>query len=224
MGEKLRYDPDKHHRRSIRLKGYDYASPGAYYVTICTYQKECFLSTIIEDNVALSPCGELVQSTWKGLPKHYNHVQLDAFVIMPNHLHAVIVLIDESQPTSDRVGASVGAGFKPAHLGMDVEPAHNHNPGMGVEPAHSQSPGVGAGLKPAPTKRHTLSEIVRAFKTSSARRINALRNISGVPVWQRNYYERIVRDEDELNRIRQYIGDNPARWAEDSYYPEQDML
>ena len=119
------------------------------------------------------------------------HIQINVWVIMPNHMHGIVILT-EAQATDDdmRVGAI-------------------------------SKTNVGAGLKPAPTipTRHGLSEIVRAFKTFSARRINALHNTVGAPFWQRNYYEHIIRNQSALDRIRQYIADNPARWSEDLENP-----
>jgi len=133
--------------------------------------------------------GGLVQSVWDELPDHYSGVERDAFVMMPNHIHGVILLVD-------RIGVelnAVGAGLKPARTGLRLTTAPR------------------AGLKPAPT-RHGLAEIIRAFKTFTARRINQLRHMPATPVWQRNYYEHIVRSENELNRIREYIANNPLQW------------
>ena len=113
------------------------------------------------------------------LTDHYQNIKLDKFIVMPNHIHGIIILMD-----------------------MDD---------------------VGAGLKPAPTdltKYYPLSEIIRAFKTFSARHVNELRKTPGIPVWQRNYHEHIVRNENELNRIREYIMNNPLRWQYDRENPD----
>ncbi|HEY64970.1 MAG TPA: transposase [Caldilineae bacterium] len=173
-------------RRSIRLRGYDYSQPGAYFVTICTRGWVHLFGDVVDGEMRLNEFGELVRAAWFDLPDHYNHVRLDAFVIMPNHVHSIIILTDDYP--------SVGAG-------------------------------VGAGFKPAPTmttmKRHPLSEIVRAFKTFSARRINALRGTPGAPVWQRNYYEHIIRNDRALDAIRRYIVHNPVRWHLDRYNAER---
>ena len=179
-------DAPKRQRRSIRLQGYDYTRQGAYFVTICTRNRECLLGDIVEGRMHLSEAGRLAQAVWEDLPHHYPHVQIDVWVIMPNHMHGIIILTE----------ATVGAGLKPA-------------------------PTVPTRHEPAPTTatRHGLSEIVRAFKTFSARRINALHNTVGTPFWQRNYYEHVIRDESALDRIRQYIVDNPARWPEDPENP-----
>ena len=198
------YEPEKHHRRSIRLRGYDYTQPGAYFVTICAQGGECLFGEMVGGELVLSEYGHIVQQSWNDLPNHYPHVELDAWVIMPNHVHGIIVLV----PDANVVGADhaiVGAGR-----------------------------GIGAGLRPAPTSpactgpaptrgrkltHHGLPEIVRALKSFSARRINQLRTTPGVPVWQRNYYEHIIRSERALQAIRQYILDNPFRWHLDRYNP-----
>jgi len=182
----------RHHRASIRLRGYDYAAPGAYFVTIVTHGRSTWFGEVADGAVGLNPIGQITQEVWEGLPNHYEHVQVDAFVVMPNHVHGIIVLT-----------ADVGAGLKPAPT-----------TGLGRTP-----PGLGPARTGDTPRRHGLPEIVRAFKTFSARHINALRHTPGQPVWQRNYYEHIIRDEDALNRIRQYIAENPLRWAHDRENP-----
>jgi putative transposase len=194
----MTYNPDKHHRRSIRLKGYDYAQPGAYFVTICVRERECALGEVVNGEMVLSDAGRIVHACWDDLPNHYPHVQLGAFIIMPNHVHGIIVLLDDAIVVG--AGHVVGAGLVGAGL-------------------------VGAGLRPAPTtgpavKRHGLPEIVRAFKSFSARRINEMYGAAGVPFWQRGFYEHIVRKDRELNAIRRYILDNPLKWALDRDNPE----
>jgi putative transposase len=170
---------DRWHRRSIRLRGYDYAQPGAYFVTLCVHGQELIFGDISNGQLRMSRYGKIVQACWDNLPHHYAHVELDAFVMMPNHVHGIIRLTD-----------IVGAGLKPV-------PTND----------------------PASTKRHGLPEIVRAFKTFSARRINNMRGAAGAPVWQRNYYEHIVRNDDELGRIREYVVNNPLGWERDPENP-----
>jgi len=139
----------------------------------------------------LNQTGEILESTWLDLPNHYTGIALDAFVIMPNHTHSIIVLCDP-----------VGAGFKPAlFTNQEHKPRTDHQP---------SSPKI---------KRHSLSEIMRGFKTFSARKINEIRKTTGIPVWQRNYYERIIRDENELEETRKYIVNNPKKWEFDKENP-----
>ena len=170
--------PDIPQRHSLRLKGYDYSQEGAYFVTICAHGKACLFGDVIGSEMKVNELGQKAQAVWDDLPVHYPHVATDAFVVMPNHVHGVIV---------------IQAGGE----------------------------GVGAGLKPARTEsaRHGLSEIIRGFKTFSARRINEFRETSGATVWQRNYYEHIIRNDADYNRIAEYIVNNPQRWAEDSLHP-----
>jgi REP element-mobilizing transposase RayT len=99
------FNPDKHHRRSVRLKGYDYTQAGAYFVTICTQNRECLFGDILEGMMRLNNVGQTVESVWNELPQHYPGVDIDAFGVMPNHIHGIIILMDNDV---------VGAGFKPA--------------------------------------------------------------------------------------------------------------
>jgi putative transposase len=184
----VKYDPARHHRRSIRLKGYDYTQAGAYFITICTHGRECLFGEVVDGEMRLNTLGEIVHRTWSDLPNHVVRIVLDEFVVMPNHIHGIIMVGDQSVVGAGSVGAgSVGAGSEPA---------------------------------PTTTKRHGLPEIIRQFKTFSARRINEHRGTAGTPVWQRNYYEHIIRDEESLNRIREYIANNPLQWELDRENPD----
>ena len=179
-------------RRSIRLRGYDYSTPGAYFITACTHNRLLLFGRVVDGKVETNRIGAVVEDCWSKLPDHYDHVAIDAFVLMPNHIHGVIIIEDTS--------VTVGAGQQP--------------------PAKDTRTTVGAGLKPAlpatiDPKRHGVPEIVRAFKTFSARRINQMRASAGTPVWQRGFYDHVIRGEDELDRVRTYIMDNPRRWHED---------
>jgi len=149
-----------------------------YYVTICTARRALLLGKVENGEMWLNNAGHIVQRAWDELPAHYAGLETDAFVVMPNHVHGILVL---------------------------------HG-------AASESALVGAGLKPAPTRRHGLPEITRGFKTFSARRVNEQRKTSG-PLWQRNYYEHVIRDGESLDRIRRYIAENPSRWAFDRENP-----
>ncbi|MGQ9689180.1 MAG: transposase [Desulfobaccales bacterium] len=165
-----------HRRQSLRLPDYDYSHQGAYFVTTCVKDKKPLFAKILNGEMVSNENGSLVLDTWNKLPAHYPHIALDAFMVMPNHVHDILMIVEE-----------------------------NDQP-------------VGAGLKPAPTK--PLSEVVRAFKTFSARAINLRRGASGQPVWQRGYYEHVIRNETSLNRIRDYIATNPLRWHLDRENPQ----
>ncbi len=162
------FDPSKHHRQSIRLKNYDYSASGAYFVTICVHERECALGNVIDGEVRLNENGEIVAVCWDDLIDHYPHIELDAFVVMPNHVHGVIVIDD------DRRGEAT-----------------------------------------SPLIRLTLGQMIAYFKYQSTKRINAQRNDAGTRFWQRNYYEHVIRNDRELNAIREYILHNPLRWDAD---------
>ena len=218
----MSHDPERYHRRSIRLPGYDYTTPGAYFVTLCVHDGACVLGGVVDGEVTLTEEGRIVTACWVDLPNHYPHVRMDAFVVMPNHVHGIIVLVDGGLVGTGGIEArcvgagGVGAGFEGSDSAAGTGPRSD-----GVAPR-------ARGVKPAPTgattgatpTRHPLPEIVRALKTFSARRINALRGTRGQPFWQRSYYEHIVRNQRELDAIRAYIVQNPLRWDLDREHPD----
>ncbi len=193
------FNPKKHNRCSIRLKGYDYTEPGAYFITICTSKREHLFGHIQDEKMHLNRYGEVVQFNWNNLPKIYPHVQLNEFIIMPDHIHGIIMLKNDP----------VGAGTLRERLSAKRTLREQRT--LTIE-SLTKNP-----YKPAPTpqKRHGLPEIIRSLKTYSATRINQLRSTKGNSVWQRGYYERIVRDEQALFNIRRYIINNPLKWKKD---------
>jgi putative transposase len=157
----MKYDPDFNHRQSIRLNGYDYSASGAYFITICTHEREHLFGDIANETMQFNTCGDIARSHWQQLSQRHPNIIMDESIVMPNHLHGIIIL--ESS--------------------------------MGI------------------TK--SISEIIRGFKTFSAKVINKKLGLRGVPVWQRSYYDRIIRNELELDRVRQYIINNPQNWDAD---------
>ena len=176
--------------RPRRLEGYDYAQAGAYALTICTDWRAHLFGRVTDSRMRVNAAGRLVEDVWRELPAYYRHVVLDAFVVMPDHVHGVILF--EGRPLRAEV---------------EVDPAPH-----GV-PVGSQAEEAGRGPAPTTTEvpRHGLSEVVRGFKSMSGRRVNELRGTPGKSVWQRGYYEHVVRNEEDLNRIREYIEGNPVR-------------
>jgi putative transposase len=181
------YDPRRHHRRSIRLKGYDYTQAGSYFITICTQDRRCLFGEVVNGRMRLNDAGEIVRDEWFRTAALRPHVRLDddEFVAMPNHIHGIVRIVgdvDVRHHTEERRRRALVERFG----------------------------------KPVPGSVPT---IVRAFKSASTRGINALRDTPGGVVWQRNYYEHVIRDEDALHRIRRYIIANPARWTFDRQNP-----
>ncbi len=191
----MTFNPDIHHRHSIRLEDYDYTTAGAYFVTICTQGKECLLGTIVEEYMVMNNTGRIVESVWLSLPERFSGMNLDAFVVMPNHIHFIVFL----------VGAPLAA---PCLTRPDLAaPCLRDESG-------TKKAGAASG---APTDHPTLGAIMRAFKSITAIEINRLLHRQGQPLWQRNYYERIVRNEGELHGFREYIHLNPQQWSKDEH-------
>jgi REP element-mobilizing transposase RayT len=201
----MKFDSKIHHRHSIRLKGYDYSQSGAYFVTLVTWQRECLFGEIVDGEMVLHRYGQIVRDAWFDLRNHYRHLDLGAFVVMPNHAHGIIALINDGEPLRNGRGGSLMLG----------ETILSDESRAGVEPLPTSQTRPYVTAKPC----HGLPEIVRAFKSFSARRINRLRRTEGIPVWQRNYYEHIIRNESEMDRISRYIESNPSRWADDDENP-----
>jgi putative transposase len=200
----MRENPDRKQRRSIRLKGYDYTSSGAYFVTICTRGREMVFGEVVGDVVRLSKWGEIIQSWWHNIPSHFDNVECDEFVIMPNHVHGIILITDSTVG----VGSPDPGARQP---GWGQHRAVQHRAGPFGRPYDD--------MGNADPRRPTLGQIVAYFKYQSTKHINQIDTNSGRKIWQRNYYERVIRDEDDLNRAREYILDNPGKWAEDGENP-----
>lgn len=193
-----KFDPQKHHRRSIRLKGYDYSQEGAYYVTIVTWQREFLFGEIVNQEMMLSPYGEIVQKWWEEIPVHFLNVETGAFVIMPNHIHGIIYILEERR------------GTVPVPKD-DGEITISQNDEM---------VGVIQGGGTPPLRRPTLGQIIAYFKYQSTKEMNKADNTGTVTkFWQRNYYEHIIRDETDLQNKTDYIESNPLLWDEDDENP-----
>lgn len=177
----------RHHRRSIRLRGYDYTQPGAYFITMNTYQREHLFGRIIDGEMHLSTQGEIARDEWYKTAEIRPYVTLDEFCIMPNHVHGIIIINDDDS----RMDESFRTGDQPS---------------LGTGAARC-APTI------APTS-HSLAAIVRAYKSAVTKRINEINGTPGTPIWQRNYYEHIIRGEADFARIREYIMNNPLRWRD----------
>jgi REP element-mobilizing transposase RayT len=191
------YDPDKHDRQSIRLPQWDYRRPGAYFVTVCAHERRCLFGEVVAGRMALNTYGRIVVEEWRRTEQIRDRVVLDAFVIMPNHVHGIIVITADGRASADDVTTNRRRGSSP------MNPYGHPNRTFG---------GAVAG---------SVSTIMRQFKSMVTKRINRLRDTPGEPVWQRNFYERIACNRRELDRIRTYIRRNPARWHRDRHRPNR---
>ena len=178
-----------HNRRSIRVKGYDYTQPGYYFITLVAKNRYCIFGSIAESDIKLNEIGELVVSCWLRIPDNFEHTTLDEFILMPNHLHGIIVI-------EEAVG--MGEAFGGIPQNVDNISSLNASP-----------------LQPIGTKSGSLGAIIQNFKSVSTRIVNKQFFKPGNKIWQRNYFERIIRNERELNAITCYIQQNPIRWQVD---------
>jgi len=174
---KSKFDPQKHHRRSIRLQGYDYSQEGAYYVTIVTYQRDCLFGEVVNGEMVLNEYGKIADECSCAIPDHFPDIELGAYVIMPNHVHGIIVI------TNGR-----GTIYRAPTQEQFQKPVTDSIP-----------------------------TIVRTFKAAVTRRIGREYNAAGI--WQRNYYEHIIRDEKDLQNKTDYIEANPSLWDDDDNNP-----
>ncbi len=181
----MKYNPKIHHRRSIRLKGYDYTRDGYYFITLCEQNREHLFGEIARGVMRRNHFGDIVADCWQWLAEQYPYVVLDEWVVMPNHHHGILVLTGET-----------GMGGE-SRLGLD-----------------------GSQTAPGAVKRKPLGRLIGAFKTISTKRVNEIRKTPGAKLWQRDFYEHIIRNESDLNRIRQYIRNNPMNWQSDSLFPK----
>lgn len=197
------YDAGRHHRRSIRLKGYDYSQHGAYFVAFCIQNRASLLGRIVGGELRLNDAGRMVEEEWLCLDNQCPFVETDAYVVMPNHFHGILLIIGED------VGAALV--FAPDFAG-------------GAQGHHKDGDHKARLYRPHGTLSGTLGRVVQAFKWRTTHRYIMGVRQSGWPpfagrLWQRNYYEHIIRDAADLNRIRQYIATNPLRWALDELNP-----
>lgn len=201
-----------HHRRSIRLKGHDYSRAGMYFVTIVTWGRLMLFGKIENGEMKLNWYGEIVQKWWDDIPDHFPNVETGAFVIMPNHVHGIIIITDERRgtvPVPCVEGAIQQQGGDIIQQGEMTSPLHNENVD-GMEQQGGETP---------PLRKPTLGQIVVYFKYKSTKEINILDGGRVAKLWQRNYYEHIVRNEREMENIWNYIESNPALWETDDENP-----
>ena len=178
----------KYRIASTRLPNWNYAADGAYFVTICTHNRLHFFGDVINSQVQLSVIGKIADQFWADIPNHFADVYLDAYVIMPNHVHGILI-IDRSH-----------------NYHTPLPPTH-------VETLHATSlPPNMSNISP---KTNSLGAIIRSYKSAVTRwsRQNHFDNFA----WQPRFYEHIIRNDSSMHRIRNYIINNPAKWQEDKH-------
>lgn len=196
----MTYNPDIHKRQSIRLKGYDYSQSGLYFITICCYQRECLFGNIINSQIILNDFGQLIKEEWLKSAEIRKEIEFDDFVIMPNHFHAIVIINQE-----------INSDF----MKNDVDFQDNNVGANGRSPlGQIQSSRPKISMKPK-----SISSLIAGFKSATTKKINIIRNTPQNPVWQGNYYDHIIRNDESLARIREYVQNNPLSWENDQLHP-----
>jgi REP element-mobilizing transposase RayT len=199
----MKYNPDLHHRRSIRLQGYDYANAGAYFVTICCKNRKCLFGKIVSGKMILNEHGEIATQHWHSIPQHFSYAILHKYIVMPNHLHGIIEIKNDAATIGNTVVGALHA--TPPQSPPQYKKTFPHNLAMKNEYMATISP-----------KCATLSVIIRSYKSSVSKQIHDRIN-DHTPIWQRNYWEHIIRDEIEYAKISNYIENNPILWENDRF-------
>ncbi len=239
------YDSFKHHRRSIRLRGYDYTQPGAYFITIVTYGRLHLFGEIIGGVMQMNPCGQIISDFWSAIPTHFPNVQLDEFIVMPNHIHGIIMITDipdgrKTVGATHRVALNDGItqndgivqndgiiqnGVIPQNDGIAKNNRIAKNDGVTRNDGITRNTGFTKSDRAtrwvAPTNArptlvpNSIGSIVGQYKSGATIQMIRSRVMPAPGIWQRNYHDHIIRDDDELQRIRKYIRDNPLNWETD---------
>jgi len=205
------YNPDIHHRRSIRLRDYDYGQPGYYFITLCIRDKDFIFGDIRGGRMFLNIYGKIVRDFWYCISEHFDNVTAGEFIVMPNHMHGIIIIrytgffVDHGVAVrDDMVMNECGTSFPPAYT--------KQNPRRGAVTAPLRGDCNVNQQYMKPRYKITLGKIMAYYKYQTTRLINEKRNSPGKHVWQRNYYECIVKNKNDLIGITKYIQNNPSKW------------
>jgi putative transposase len=232
----MKYNPEIHHRRSIRLRGYDYSQAGLYFITICTKDREYLFGKIADGEMVLNDAGKIAFDEWVKLPERFPNFDLDVFQIMPNHMHGIIVLNDivgatlavapesvapesvDQNDTASNIVIGTTARVAPTVAQNDNDETRNDDGDNRARVNHARTDRARTGVRTA-----TIGDIVGAYKSLVANeclKIYKTKNKTMGKLWQRNYYEHIIRDEQSYRTISNYIIENPAKWNDDKFFIE----
>jgi len=202
---------NKYRIESNRCPNWDYSSPGYYFITICTKNRECILGKINKFQVILSEIGKIVEEEWLKSFEIRKELECDLYVIMPNHIHAIVGIIEQTPAINDEIDVIKNNN----HDNCIVVETNGHDNSVETNGRSSLPPYQ---TKPFIRKPRSISSFIAGFKSATTKRINELKNTPGEPVWQSNYYDHIIRNEKELKQIREYIIKNPFYWEDDELY------
>jgi len=202
------YNPNLHKRQSTRLKGYDYSKEGNYFLTICCQDKECLFGDVVNGKMILNNIGEVVNECWLKIPNHFPKVKLKEYVIMPNHIHGIIELINDEKSVSNNTAVE---NLRVINLKAENEQLLNFIP---IKNSIIQN----NFQKCTP---RSIGSIIKGFKIGVTKWIRDKNNFEPIlieSVWQRNYHEHIIRDNREYEKIVKYIINNPSKWEIDKLH------
>ncbi len=211
----MTFDPDANYRQSVRLENFDYSSPGAYFVTVCANRRSWLFGDVTEGEMKLNEAGKMVQEEIQALPTRFDRLEVDEFVVMPNHLHVIFVFREEETGLGDEGRANTAV--RPYRQGEDTIESTRRGE-LNVRPRAETMPrDRGKYQHPTGTKDGSLGRIVQRLKTFTTQRyIRGVHDLSWPPfekrLWQRNYFERVIRDENGLQNARNYVLENPLKW------------
>ena len=194
---------NKYRIASTRLQNWNYAWNAAYYVTVCTNNRECYFGEIVKEEMNLSEIGAIADKYWKTIPKHFSFVMLDEYVIMPNHIHGIIVINNPNHlnKRNENHDTDVETLHATSLHGSNPDPDKNRNEKM-------------AEISPKPG---SLSTIIRSYKSSVTKHA---RQINPDFTWQPRFFDHVIRNNESFNKIRYYIWDNPKKWGKDEMNPD----
>ena len=218
------YNPLIHHRKSIRLKGYDYSQAGLYFITICCQNHTCLFGEIINDEMVLIDAGKMVEKWYYELEHKYKNIICDVMVVMPNHFHCIIEIVGADlhvRPNNDS-NLSVGADLCVCPNVADLYVCPNDNPNKSVDTA-PRNDSDNQNTIEGEHKNSPLYQLVQWFKTMTTNEyIRGVKDLGwerfDKKVWQRNYYEHIIRNQESYINISNYIINNPSNWQKDKFY------
>ena len=238
----MKYNPMKHNRRSIRMKGYDYSKAGLYFITFRVQNGEMLFGAIENGQMILNNAGKMILAEWGKLPQRFNNIELHEFVVMPNHFHGIVEIItpvgaplvgaqisgvhDDGNNDTAHAGDGTTANVRAPLVGAQISGAHDDGNNDTAHAGDGTTANERASTRGAPTEgpmRVTVGEMMGAFKSiTTLEYINGANNLGWEPfagkLWQRNFYEHIIRNEISYYKISDYIVNNPARWKDDKFY------
>ncbi len=211
-----KFNPRIHHRRSIRLKGYDYTKAGLYFITICCQDRACMFGDVVNGEMMLNDAGMMVEHEWLKLPNRFKNIQLHEYVVMPNHFHAILEIVGATLVVAQNDEIN-------QNHGMNQYDDNTQNHGVNQIDGNTEK-GQPQGFAPTDThKNKTVGDMLGAFQSIvTVEYIRGVKTLGWAPfngkLWQRNYYEHIIRDEQSYQTISKYIINNPLKWEEDKFY------